>query len=108
MIESCLNIYPKLRPTSSELLEKEIFGRFKIQESIIKNISIEPFEIFTINELYYWWQLAGGDVLQELKKQGLIRSSPPVLSLPRYYCITGITFLISLIFFVTFVCYIIY
>lgn len=83
MIESCLNIYPKLRPTSSELLEKEIFNKFKTPTHTTKNMYMEPFEIFTIKELYYWWQLAGGDVLQELKKQGLIRSSPPVLSLPR-------------------------
>nr|CAI5860061.1 unnamed protein product [Callosobruchus analis] len=44
---------------------------------------LKTYEIFTISELYYWWQLTGGDVLQELKRQGLIRSSPPILSLPQ-------------------------
>lgn len=83
VIESCLNIYPKNRPTCDELLSKSLFDPFKPVQSRDKRPKFDPFEIFTINELYHWWQLAGGDVLQELKKQGLIRSSPPILSLPQ-------------------------
>lgn len=60
-----------------------MFSKFRSPTPSTRSIYLEPFEIFTINELYHWWQLAGGDVLQELKKQGLIRSSPPVLSLPK-------------------------
>lgn len=37
-----------------------------------------------LQELYYLWRLAGGDVQAELKKQGLIRTMPPILSVPRY------------------------
>lgn len=37
-----------------------------------------------MDELYYLWQLAGGDITMELKKQGLIRSRPPILSVPKY------------------------
>jgi serine/threonine protein kinase len=37
----------------------------------------------TLNEIYYLWQRAGGDVLSELKRQGLTRKKPAVLSLPR-------------------------
>ncbi|CAA9999880.1 unnamed protein product, partial [Nesidiocoris tenuis] len=33
-------------------------------------------------ELYHYWQLSGGDVYSELKKNGLIHNKPPILSLP--------------------------
>ena len=35
-----------------------------------------------IKEVYYFWTLAGGDVFSELKKNGLMKSKPPALSLP--------------------------
>lgn len=89
IIEQCLNIFPSSRPTCEELLEKEYFSEFKEESVKTKSKICEPFEIFTIQELYHWWQLAGGDVFQELKKQGLIRSSPPILSLPSLVLIEG-------------------
>lgn len=66
------------------LLANKIFEEFANSEDSNDKCLIKPYEIFTINELYYWWQLTGGDVLLELKKQGLIRSSPPILSIPKY------------------------
>lgn len=75
-----MSIYPKDRPSAEELLQRSIFNEFTSSTEIETGHS---FEIFTINELYHWWQLAGGDVHLELKKQGLIRSSPPILSLPK-------------------------
>ncbi|KAF7277775.1 hypothetical protein GWI33_009196 [Rhynchophorus ferrugineus] len=87
LIELCLNIYPSKRLSCEELLDKLYFNEFRdIQE---QKKMWEPFEVFSIQELYYWWQLAGGDVFQELKKQGLIRSSPPILSLPSLVLIEG-------------------
>lgn len=83
LIENCLQIFPKHRQTPKQLLQKEMFKDFKLQGKTNKSKICPPFEVFTINELYHWWQLAGGDVLVELKKQGLIRSSPPILSLPK-------------------------
>ena len=38
----------------------------------------------SLEEIYHLWQLAGGDVSTELKKQGLIRSKPPILCLPKW------------------------
>jgi TBC domain-containing protein kinase-like protein len=35
-----------------------------------------------LSEVYYLWTLAGGDLESELKKQGLIRSKPPIMQLP--------------------------
>lgn len=36
-----------------------------------------------LSHIYYWWQLAGGDVYAELKNEGLIRSEAPILTMPR-------------------------
>ncbi|CAH1185880.1 unnamed protein product [Phyllotreta striolata] len=88
MIESVLNIDPTKRPTCEELLRNKIFSQFQTEQDS-GDKELKNFEIFTIHELYHWWQLAGGDVLQELKKQGLIRSSPPILSLPHLVLIEG-------------------
>lgn len=42
-----------------------------------------PLNLWKLDELYYLWQLAGGDVQAELKRNGLIKNKPPVLSIPR-------------------------
>lgn len=82
LIESCLTIDPSERPSAEGLLDNTIFSQFKVNSEVQKSRVCPPFQVFTINELYHWWQLAGGDVYLELKKQGLIRSSPPILTLP--------------------------
>lgn len=41
--------------------------------------------------LYHWWQLAGGDIQAELKKNGLIKNSPPILSMPIAILLDGCT-----------------
>uniref|UniRef100_A0A1Y1JXH6 Protein kinase domain-containing protein n=2 Tax=Photinus pyralis TaxID=7054 RepID=A0A1Y1JXH6_PHOPY len=89
VIEDCLNIMPCDRPTVDTVLKNELFAHFKTVNQTNRSKICEPFEQFTIEELYHWWQLAGGDVLLELKKQGLIRSSPPILSLPQMVLIDG-------------------
>lgn len=83
LIEDCLNVLPKNRPTTKQLLGRDIFKEFQNGSINNKSKIYQTFDTFTLKELYYWWQLAGGDVFLELKKQGLIRSSPPVLSLPK-------------------------
>lgn len=47
---------------------------------------------FTIVELYYWWQLAGGDIYSVLKSEGLILNKPPILSLPKIMLLEGKSF----------------
>ncbi|CAG9765341.1 unnamed protein product [Ceutorhynchus assimilis] len=89
LIEECLNIYPNKRPACDKLIENPCFADFKVKPTKTISKICEPFQIFTIHELYHLWQLAGGDVFQELKKQGLIRSSPPVLSVPSLVLIEG-------------------
>lgn len=82
LIEDCLKVYAKDRPTTEELLQRDIFTLENATE--IGTPSRSSFQVFTLTEFYHWWQLAGGDVFLELKKQGLLRSSPPILSLPGY------------------------
>ncbi|KAK4883180.1 hypothetical protein RN001_006499 [Aquatica leii] len=89
IIEDCLNILPQHRPTVAEILKNPIFDKFKDVPDTNRSKICDKFEKFTIEELYHWWQLAGGEVLLELKKQGLIRSSPPILSVPKMVLIDG-------------------
>lgn len=37
-----------------------------------------------IDEVYYLWCLAGGDLEKELTNQEIIQSKPPVCTLPKY------------------------
>ena len=37
-----------------------------------------------LHEVYHLWTLAGGDLEGELKKRGLIKAKPPIMSLPMY------------------------
>lgn len=55
----------------------------KINSQILEDIK-KPRGLMAckLQYLYHWWQLAGGDIHAELKKNGLIKSSPPILSMP--------------------------
>ncbi|KAK7072646.1 hypothetical protein SK128_024425 [Halocaridina rubra] len=46
----------------------------------------------SMREIYYLWQLAGGNVEQELKKQKLIRTKPAILALPSVMVVEGEVF----------------
>lgn len=43
----------------------------------------DPLSVLTLEETYHLWKLAGGDVVGELRKHGLLVTMPPVLRLPR-------------------------
>lgn len=83
-MEFCLQIHPKERKTPGELLQLPLFedlllnDTIDMKENLHKNLLQRK-----IDELYYLWQLAGGDITIELKKQGLIRSRPPILPIPK-------------------------
>jgi len=83
-VDSCLQIHPVKRKTLEELLELPIFAEYLMknaqekEENLYKNVIVRK-----MDELYYLWQLAGGDITVDLKKQGLIRSRPPILSIPK-------------------------
>lgn len=63
-----------------DLVTNNYFQQFSNDKPVIKK-----YNPLSLTEVYHWWQLAGGDVHMELKKHGLIRSSPPILSLPKYF-----------------------
>ena len=48
------------------------------------------FDVFSVTlsrplrEVYHLWTLAGGDMEGELKKRGLIKTKPPIMTLPMY------------------------
>lgn len=83
-VDSCLQIHPTKRKTPEELLQLPIFADHltrnaqEKEENLYKNVIVRK-----MDELYYLWQLAGGDITIDLKKQGLVRSRPPILSIPK-------------------------
>ena len=85
LIEQCLSISLFKRPTPKELLENRIFDEIRMTEIEKDEAPERSFveKYCTLDEIYYLWQVAGGDVHQELKKEGLIKSEAPILSIPK-------------------------
>lgn len=79
LIELCLQISPSSRPTSKEVIEHKLFASTKVISEKKKFAGLLGCKM---SLLYHWWQLAGGDIQVELKKQGLIKCSPAILSMP--------------------------
>ena len=93
------------RPSPAQLLASEIFSWETDQSELYKrqpvtfptsslrvtDLALPPVpvvspedrrEMFSVRELYYLWQLAGGEAQTELSKHGLMVTTPPILSLP--------------------------
>ncbi|XP_066591371.1 TBC domain-containing protein kinase-like protein [Prorops nasuta] len=89
-VDACLQVYPIRRKTPEELLKLPLFKDLleknikEKEENMYKNVIVRK-----MDELYYLWQLAGGDIIMELKKQGLIRTRPPILSIPNLVILLG-------------------
>ena len=47
-----------------------------------------------IQEVYYLWSLAGGDLEMELKRSGVIKLQPPICLLPKYICVCAVKWLL--------------
>lgn len=83
LIETCLSISPHDRPTPVELLESAYFKDHLDEVRFTKGPPADALLLrCPLKHIYHWWQLAGGDVLGELKKAGLIRSEAPILKMP--------------------------
>uniref|UniRef100_A0A8D8B3J3 TBC domain-containing protein kinase-like protein n=3 Tax=Culex pipiens TaxID=7175 RepID=A0A8D8B3J3_CULPI len=91
IIEACLQVSPRKRPQARELLQDGAFDF--LREERFCEVDRQGMTLLEkhcgLAEIYYLWQLAGGDVQQELKKEGLIKSEAPILSLPDLILLNG-------------------
>ncbi|XP_055533546.1 TBC domain-containing protein kinase-like protein [Wyeomyia smithii] len=92
IIEECLIVSVRRRPQAQQLLEDEAFD-FLREETFgfldPAGLTLLERHCGSLAEIYNLWQLAGGDVQQELKKEGLIKSEAPILSLPNLVLLNG-------------------
>ncbi|CAM2700891.1 unnamed protein product [Rotaria socialis] len=106
IIRKCLNVQVQDRPTFVELLA-ELGGKPYISpiprsfqltlfDGVIpvldhnldlidfKNLDTSPFRCRTIDQIYYLWKLAGGDLIAVLKNAGLIKISPSISKISKF------------------------
>ncbi|XP_068627639.1 TBC domain-containing protein kinase-like protein [Battus philenor] len=88
IIEKCLKIYPSERTTFEELVDELSQNNVKMVVDVKKPRGLMGCKL---QYLYHWWQLTGGDIQAELKKNGLIKNSPPILSMPIAILLDGCT-----------------
>jgi len=112
-ISKCLSISACDRPTPHQLLQHTLFHNISEADIVTHNTDKMQYQVFpgfqsrrtpviqnmkhpllerSLQELYYLWHLAGGDVQAELKKQGLIRTKAPILSIPNLVLLEGTVF----------------
>ncbi|KAG7175816.1 TBC domain-containing protein kinase-like protein-like [Homarus americanus] len=108
-LQLCLTVDPEDRPVPRNLLSHSLFQPFVMSASLIPvpphfpvidpSLCLIDFSQYKaklglngrrdqlcerpMREVYHLWQLAGGNVEQELKKQKLVRIKPAILTLPR-------------------------
>jgi hypothetical protein len=100
LLHRCLDPIVDRRPSPADLLQSDLLGgrthqlsfrppafptlemRCRKLELPIKCRLARPLDYLTVREIYYLWQLAGGDVFAELRKHGLMITTPPVISVP--------------------------
>ncbi|CAH1778018.1 unnamed protein product [Owenia fusiformis] len=117
LITRCLNVNPKQRPTAEELLEEACLQPYrKVHEirglngccmfstglrcqnlelsdfSQVEDEELEPLRELDIDQVYYLWQLAGGDIIRTLDNAGKIKSRPPITNLYSFVCDDGESF----------------
>ncbi|XP_047121635.1 TBC domain-containing protein kinase-like protein isoform X3 [Schistocerca piceifrons] len=94
LLSKCLNIYTSQRPMPRQLMCHPYLKDIE-QKSVTESVpQSRPHPLLErpLKELYHLWRLAGGDVQAELRKQGLIRTKPPILSLPSLVILEGTVF----------------
>ncbi|ALC49732.1 CG4041 [Drosophila busckii] len=92
LLERCLSVLPAQRPLPSELLAHRCFLALTQVQQVqlpVKKESVPLLLRCPLSQIYHLWQLAGGDVQSELKKEGLIRSEAPILALPQIVRLIG-------------------
>ncbi|CAH0397326.1 unnamed protein product [Chilo suppressalis] len=88
VIEKCLKIHPSERATFEELVSELSNLNTKKNLELKRSCGLMG---CNLHVLYHLWQLAGGDIQAELKKNCLIKNSPPILSMPIAILLDGCT-----------------
>ncbi|KAM6313640.1 TBC domain-containing protein kinase-like protein isoform 3-T3 [Aegotheles albertisi] len=118
LLQKCLTFQPSKRPTPEELLHDSLFSavssvhplfhkpaglflpsprcaNLTLPEDISQLCKDEDSDYLaerSIEEVYYLWCLAGGDLEKELVNKEIIRSKPPVCTLPNFLLEDGESF----------------
>ncbi|KAJ2950790.1 hypothetical protein O0L34_g9055 [Tuta absoluta] len=88
VIDKCLKIYPSERASLPELIEDLSKLKCKVLVEVKRPRGLLGCKL---QFLYHWWQLAGGDIQGELKKNYLIKNTPPILTMPIAILLDGCT-----------------
>ncbi|GAB1288131.1 TBC domain-containing protein kinase-like protein [Apodemus speciosus] len=118
VLKKCLTFHPSKRPTPDELMKDQVFSEVSplytpfvkpaslfssslrcadltLPEDIsdlCKDIDNDYLAERSIEEVYYLWCLAGGDLEKELINKEIIRSKPPICTLPNFLFEDGESF----------------
>ena len=101
-LKACLHSDPSQRKSIKELLimlDRSVPNMYEIKTFPTMNLRCEtfswppevdediddenPLDALNLSEIYYLWHLAGGEVMGEIRKNGLMVSLPPVLTHPK-------------------------
>ncbi|XP_076117916.1 TBC domain-containing protein kinase-like protein [Mytilus galloprovincialis] len=106
-LRNCLTVNSKERPSPESLLQHKIFSEHNANKKPYKNgfrmftvqlrskdLELSPYDENgytedhlserSMDEVYYLWRLAGGDLEGVLKSQGLVKTKPPVTLIPNF------------------------
>lgn len=85
----CIDITKRMHP--KELCDHKIFFLYEYSKILTNKCYSckHPLSKMNLDQVYYLWKLAGGDVEWALKKKGLLKNESPVLLLPRLIILEG-------------------
>ncbi|KAM8940080.1 TBC domain-containing protein kinase-like protein [Pelodytes ibericus] len=118
LLKKCFTFHPSKRPTPADLLRDSVFSDVSplyvpfhkpaslfsstlrcadliLPEDIsllCEDVDSDFLSERSIEEVYYLWCLAGGDLEKELISKGIIRSKPPICTLPNLLSEDGESF----------------
>lgn len=83
IISQCLEVLPSKRLSINELHEKlRLLNSSNLNENGLSNSNDSSKTDYTLNELFYLWNLCGQDVCNILVSRDVIKLRPPIQSLP--------------------------
>ncbi|XP_066429997.1 TBC domain-containing protein kinase-like protein [Eleutherodactylus coqui] len=117
LLRKCLTYHPSKRPTASDLLSDSAFAEISptympyCKPASLFSSALRCADLFlpedisllckdegeflaerSIEEVYHLWCLAGGDLEKELISKGIIKSKPPICTLPNLLLEDGESF----------------